>query len=98
MTHEGGASGEKPYDDCERRARMTKDLDGEEGGPYRAYNGVDRVPDRIDPGNLVREKFEKVENSGNADDPRVSQHFQGLVIGRERDPVEMNGQSGNENR
>src|SRR2546421_11948977 len=76
---------------------MPEYLDGEQGAADRPDNGMDGVPGGIHPRNFVRKKFQEIENAGDRNDPRMPENFERLVIGRERDPMEMNGEARNEN-
>jgi hypothetical protein len=58
---------------------------------------MDGVPDRIDPRNFVGEKFEEIENACDSDNPGIPEHAERLVIGRERNPMEMDGETRHEN-
>jgi hypothetical protein len=58
---------------------------------------MDGVPDRIDPRNFVGEKFEEIENACDGDNPGIPEHAERLVIGRERDPMEVDGETRHEN-
>ena len=77
---------------------MTEHLNSEHGPADRANHSVDCVPDRIHPRNFVREKFEEIENASDRDDPRVTEHFERLILRRQSDPVKMDCKSSNENR
>ena len=73
---------------------MAEHLNGEQGatdGPNECVNGV---PGGIDPGNLVGEKFEEIENTGERHDPRLAKDFERLVIRRENDPVLIDRETG----
>ena len=59
---------------------------------------MDRVPRGIEPRDFVGKKFQDVEDTGNGDNPRLAEDFERLVIRRERDPMEMNGEARGENR
>ena len=48
---------------------MTQHLNGQERAADRSNHRVDRVPDRVDPRNFVREKFENIENARDRDYP-----------------------------
>src|SRR5215510_15463029 len=76
---------------------MTEHLNREQSAADRANHGVDCVPDGIHPWNFVGEKFEKIQNARNADDPRVAEDFEGLILRRQCDPVEMNGEPSGKN-
>ncbi len=56
-----------------------------------------RIPRRIDPRNFVGKKFQKIEESGERDDPGMPEHLERLVGRRENDPMEMNREAGDEN-
>jgi hypothetical protein len=68
---------------------MTEDLNREQSATNRTNHRVHRVPDGINPWNLVSEKFENIENTRDADDPRVAEDFERLILRRENDPVKM---------
>jgi hypothetical protein len=55
------------------------------------------VPYRIDPRNFIREEFQEIQNTGNCDDPWVSEDLERLVLRRKRDPVKVNCEAGDEN-
>ncbi len=75
---------------------MAERLNCEESAADWSNHGMDRVPDRIDPGDFVREKFEDIESAREANDPGIAQDFERLVLRGEGDPVKMNGQTGSE--
>ena len=76
---------------------MAEDLNCKQSAANRADHRVNGIPCGIDPWNLVGEKFQEVENAGDRNNRRVAQHFEGLIGRRERNPMEMDGQSGDEN-
>ena len=76
---------------------MAKYLNREQGAADRANHGVNGIPRRVDPRNFVGEEFEKIENPGDRNNRRVAQDFERLIGRRKRDPVEMDGQSSDEN-
>ena len=98
MSDEARAAGEQGGNHGESRTRMAENLNREQSAADRANHGVNGVPRGIDPRNLVGEKFEEIENAGDCNNRRVAQDFERLIGRRERDPVEMDGQSGDENR
>ena len=55
---------------------------------------MDGVPGRIDPGDFVGEKFEKIENTGERHDPRLTEDFERLIVRRENDPVLIDRETG----
>src|SRR2546423_15294380 len=71
---------------------MAEHLNCEQSAADRANHGVHRIPDGIHPWNLVGEKFEKIENTGDANDPGIAQDVERLILRRQGDPVEMDGQ------
>jgi hypothetical protein len=77
---------------------MAEYLNREQSAADRANHSVNGIPRGVDPRNFVGEKFEEVEDTGDRDDCRVAQDLEQLIGRRERDPVEMDGQSGDENR
>jgi hypothetical protein len=58
---------------------------------------VDGVPGGVNPGNFIGEKFQKIKNARDGDDHGIAQRFERLISRRERDPVEMDGEAGDEN-
>ncbi len=77
---------------------MAQHLNREQSTADRANHCMYRVPDGIHPRNFIGKKFEEIENTGNADDPRVTEDFERLILRRESDPVEMNGEPSGKNR
>ena len=77
---------------------MTKHLNRKQSAADWANHGVNSVPDGIHPRDFIGEKFEHVENTGDADDPWVAEDFKRLILGRESDPVKMDCESGGKNR
>jgi len=77
---------------------MAEHLDCKQRTTDRPNHGVNSVPDRIDPRNLVGEEFQEIENARDGDDPRVTEDVEGLVLRRQRDPMKVNSQPGNEDR
>ena len=59
---------------------------------------MDRVPRGIDPRDFVREKFQEIKDARDDDDGGMTEHFERLVLRRERDPVLVDGETGHENR
>ena len=76
---------------------MTEHLNRNQSAADRANHGVHRIPNGIDPWNFVGEKFEQIENTGDADDPWVAEDFERLILRRQRDPVEMDGEPSGKN-
>ena len=77
---------------------MTEHLNCKERAANRPNHGVNGVPHRIDPRNLIDEKFQEIENACDGDDPRATKDLEGLVLRRQRDPMKVNGQPGDEDR
>ena len=76
---------------------MAENLNREQSAANRANHGVNGIPRGVDPWNFVGEEFEEIEYTGDRNNRRVAQDFERLIGRRERDPVEMDGQSGDEN-
>lgn len=76
---------------------MTEHLNRQQRAADWANDGVDRVPDRIEPWNLVCEEFKEIENAGDADNPRVAENFERLILRREGYPMKMNCKPGGKN-
>lgn len=68
---------------------MTEHLNRQQSAADRANHGMHRVPDRIDPWNFVGEKFKGIEDAGDADNPRVAEDLERLILRRQSDPVKM---------
>ena len=76
---------------------MAKHLNRQQYTANWPNDGVNCVPDRIYPGNFVGKKLEEIENTGDADYPRVREDFERLILWRESDPVKMDCESGDKN-
>jgi len=50
--------------------------EGEERRGRRADKGVDGLPDGVDEGNFVGEKFHEVENAGDGEDERMGENLE----------------------
>ncbi len=77
---------------------MPEHLNGKQRAANRTNDGMNGVPGGVDPRNFVGEKFEEIKNARDRYNHRISEHFERLIGRRERDPVEMNGEAGSENR
>lgn len=97
MSDQACPTREKRDDHGESRAGMAQHLNRKQGATDWTDHGVDSVPDRIDPRDLVREEFEKIKNAGNNDDRRMSENIERLIVGTKCDPMKMNRESGREN-
>ena len=96
MGEEARPARDERDDDIEDRARLTQDADGEERAADRPDEGVNGVPSGVDLRNFVGEKFQEVERARDPEDERVAEERERLIFGREDDPVEMNGEAGDE--
>src|SRR6266508_7002910 len=77
---------------------MAEYLNREQSAADGSNHRVNGIPCRVDPRNLVGEKLEKIEDAGDCNDCRVAEDLERLIGRRERDPVEMDSQSSDENR
>ena len=75
---------------------MSKDLDGKKCASDWPNNGMDSVPNRINPRNLIGEKLEQEENSRNDNDGWLAKNAQRLVLRRQNNPMEVNSEAGRE--
>src|SRR5262249_49459142 len=82
----------------ECRTRMAKHLNSKQCAANRANDSMNSVPHRIDPRNFIGEEFQEIENTGDGDNPRVTEDLERLVLRRKSDPMKMNGQAGGKNR
>src|SRR5256886_12751414 len=98
VSDEAGRTAQQNDENIDDGRMMAEHLNREQCSADRADNGMDRVPGGIEPRDLVGKKFQDVEDTGNGDDPRLPEDFERLVIRRERDPMEMNGEARGENR
>ena len=76
---------------------MPEHLKRKQCAANRADHRVDGVPGGVNPGNFVGEKFQKIKNARDGDDHGMAQRFERLISRREGDPVEMDGETGDEN-
>src|SRR5713226_5457761 len=97
MRNQTRASRKQRHDHCEGGTRMAQHLNGKQRAANRADHGVDGVPGGVNPGNFVGEKFQKIKNTRDGHDHGIAQCFERLIGRRERDPVEMDGEAGDEN-
>ena len=88
---------EKQDDDIEGGSGMTEHLNGEERAADRTNDGVNGVPGGVDPRNFIGEKLQEIEDARDRDDGRMAEHFERLILRRERDPMLVNRQTGDEN-
>ena len=96
VSNEARAAGKQSNDYRKRRTRMTEHLNCQKGATDGANNGVHSVPGRIEPRDFVGQKFEQIENARDGDHERMSKDLERLILRRQRDPMEMNGQTGGE--
>src|SRR5436190_1989375 len=97
MCDQARATREQSHDDSKCRTWMTKHLNCKERASDRPNYSVNGIPHRIDPGNFIGKEFQKIENAGDGDDPRVTEDLKRLVLRRQGDPVKMDSQAGGEN-
>lgn len=97
MRNQARASRKQRDDDRERGTRMSENLNGQQCAANRADHRVDGVPGGVNPGNFVGEKLQKIKNARDGDDNGIAQRFERLISRSEGDPVEMDGEAGNEN-
>src|SRR5437773_2256900 len=98
MSDEGRAPGEQSDDYGEHGTRVPEHLNGKQRAANRTNDGVDCVPSGVDPWNFVREKFEEIKNARDDNNHGVAKDVERLICRSERDPMEMNGEAGGENR
>ena len=55
--------------------RMSEHLNGKQCAADRADDGVDGVPGRVDPWNLVRKKFEEIKDARDDDNRWIAEDF-----------------------
>src|SRR5882724_7512553 len=75
VRHEARPASKQRDDYCKYGTRMAKYLNREQSAADRANHGMNGIPRGVDPRNLVREKFEKIENAGDRNNRRVAQDF-----------------------
>ena len=75
---------------------MTKHLNRKQSAADGANHSVNSVPDRITHG-IYRRKIQRIENTGDADDPWVAEDFERLILWRESDPVKMDCKASGKN-
>ena len=98
MSDQARPASEQCDDHSERGTWMPEHLNGKQRAANRTNDGMNGVPSGVDPRNFVGEKFEEIKNARDRYNHRISEHFERLIGRRERDPVEMNGEAGSENR
>src|SRR2546430_2513612 len=76
---------------------MSEHLNGEKGASDWSNDGMESVPDAINPGNFIGEKLEEKKNTGDGDDDWLTQDSERLILRGKNNPVEMNGKAGGEN-
>ena len=75
---------------------MTEHLNCQQRATDWANNGVHGIPGRIEPRDFVGKKFEQIQNARDGDHERMSKDLERLILRRQCDPMEMNGQTGRE--
>jgi hypothetical protein len=98
MHEEASAAREQGDNHSERWTWMAEHLNRQQGAANRANDGMHRIPSGIEPWNFVGKKLQKIQNAGNRDNPGISEDLQRLILWREGDPMEMDRETGNENR
>ena len=93
---EAGAAGQQNQEHVESRSGMAEHLNREQGAADGPDDGVNGVPGRIHPRDFVREKFQKIENARDRDDPGMAEDFERMIVRRENDPVLVYRQAGDE--
>src|SRR2546430_2836423 len=97
VRRERSSACEQHNDNIQGWTGMSENLDGEKRAPDWSNDGMDSVPDRINPGNFICEKFEEKKNAGNNHDDWLAQNRERLILWGKNDPVEMNGKASGEN-
>src|SRR5437660_8132508 len=67
VRRERGGACEQHNNNIQGWTGMSENLEGEKRAPDWSNDGMDSVPDRINPGNFICEKFEQKKNAGNKD-------------------------------
>ena len=93
MGGEGGGAGEERADDEEGGVHVSECGEGEHDGASGADDGVDGVPEGVEPGDFIGEEFDGEHDGGGGDDPGVSESGEVGVGAGEFDPVESNSQT-----
>src|SRR5204862_82978 len=75
------------------RLVAAEDGAGERRAGGDANEGVDRIPDAVEPGDLVDEELDEQHHAAGAEDDRVREHVQ---VAGQGDPAEPAGQAGDE--
>src|SRR6266567_2607678 len=98
VSNEARAASQQCDDYGERRTWMPEHLNGKQRAANRTNDRVNSVPSGVDPRNFVRKKFEEIQDARDRNNHRIPKYFERLIGRRERDPMEMNGEAGGENR
>ena len=75
---------------------MAENLNGKQRAADRPDNGVNGVPGGIDPRNFIGKKLQEIEHAGDRDDGGMAEDFERLILRRERDPMLIHRQAGDE--
>ncbi len=75
MSDKARAASEQRDDYGERGTWMPEHLNGKQCAADRADDGVDGVPGRVDPWNLVRKKFEEIKDARDDDNRWIAEDF-----------------------
>jgi len=98
MRDQTGAAGQKKHHDFHRRIEMAEHAKSEERAADRSNDGMNRVPGRIDPWNLVGKKLQEIQNAGDGDDGGMPEDLERFILRRERDPMLIDRETGQKNR
>src|SRR4029077_17991431 len=98
VSYEARPASEQCNDDGEGGTGMPEYLNGKQRAANRTNDRVNGIPSGVDPWNFVRKKFEEIKNASDGNNHWITKHFERLIGRREGDPMEMNRESGGENR
>jgi len=97
MHDEARATRKQRHNYGERGTWMAEHLNRDQGAADRANESMHGIPGGVEPWNFIGEKFQRIENASNSDDPGIPEDLERLILRCESDPLEMDGKSGNEN-
>jgi len=98
MTDQRRAAAEEKYRDLPGRIAGIDHGQCEQRATERPDHGVDRIPDRIEPQNLVREKFRQCPQRADGQDPGIGESVEQLQMFGQADPAQPHCQAGDEHR
>ena len=96
MSDKARGTAQQKHEDVDDRRMVAEHLNGDERAADRPNDRVDCVPGGIEPRYFVGEKFEEIKDAGNDDDPRLAENLERLITGRQRDPMKMDREAGDE--